>query len=130
MSQRIKRQKTNLWFLLVGLVGLAGIGWLIWSRSQPGRYDQLARCLTDKGAKMYGAYWCPHCKEQKEMFGASFKYVKYIECSLPGGRGQNSLCRQAGIKGYPTWEFGDGSRQAGKLSLFELAEKAGCPYDR
>ena len=33
------------------------------------RYDGFAKCLATKQAKMYGLYWCPHCIEQKEMFG-------------------------------------------------------------
>ncbi len=33
------------------------------------KYDKFAQCLATKQAKMYGLYWCPHCIEQKEMFG-------------------------------------------------------------
>ena len=31
----------------------------------------LAKCLTSKDVKMYGTSWCPHCNNQKEMFGVS-----------------------------------------------------------
>ncbi|MFQ5851026.1 MAG: vitamin K epoxide reductase family protein [Candidatus Binatia bacterium] len=31
----------------------------------------LAEHLTKGGAKFYGAYWCPHCENQKRIFGAS-----------------------------------------------------------
>ncbi len=46
---------------------------------------RFARCLTDRQVKMYGAYWCPHCAEQKEMFGESFalRAVRRVRC---GGR--------------------------------------------
>ena len=37
--------------------------------------DSFAKCLSAKGVKMYGAWWCPHCKDQKESFGYSFQYV-------------------------------------------------------
>ena len=30
---------------------------------------------------MYGAYWCPHCQAQKKVFGESFQYVPYVECT-------------------------------------------------
>jgi len=93
---------------------------------EPGRYDALAQCLSDKGVKMYGAYWCSHCQNQKEMFGESFSKVDYVECSLPGGQGQTDECAAAGISGYPTWEFGDGSRVEGELQLSVLAQKSGC----
>ena len=93
---------------------------------ESGKYDALASCLTDKGVKFYGAYWCSHCKAQKEMFGSSFERLKYIECSLPGGQGQTEECNKAGIKGYPTWEFGDGERLSGEVALATLAEKSEC----
>jgi len=91
-----------------------------------GQYDGLAVCLTEKGTKMYGAYWCAHCANQKKMFGDSFSKVKYIECSLPGGQGQVKECQDAAINGYPTWEFGDGSRLEGEVPLETLAAKSGC----
>ncbi len=59
----------------------------------------LAKCLTEKGWHMYGAYWCPHCKAQKEMFGEeAFKFVNYIECT-----DKVDLCNAKNVKGYPTW---------------------------
>lgn len=88
--------------------------------------DSFATCITENGAKMFGAYWCPHCKDQKADFGESWDKVNYIECSLPGGRGQTEVCAQAGIQGYPTWEFGDGERVSGRQSFEALAQKTGC----
>jgi hypothetical protein len=90
-----------------------------------GKYDEFAQCLTTSGTKMYGAYWCPHCSDQKEAFGSSWQYVNYVECSNPDGS-QTDVCVQAGIRSYPTWEFPDGSRQSGFLSFETLASKTGC----
>ena len=42
------------------------------------KYDSFAKCLASKQAKMYGLYWCPHCIDQKEMFGEAFHYVPYV----------------------------------------------------
>lgn len=70
-------------------------------------YDNFAKCLTEKGVKMYGAYWCSHCQNQKKAFGDSFKYVTYIECADPNSQGQLEVCTKAGITGYPTWEFSE-----------------------
>ncbi|OGY46094.1 MAG: hypothetical protein A3A24_03690 [Candidatus Buchananbacteria bacterium RIFCSPLOWO2_01_FULL_46_12] len=95
----------------------------------PGQYDSFAQCLKQSGAKMYGAYWCPHCQDQKEMFGPSWQYVDYIECAIPGGQGQTAVCSQAGIDGYPTWVFGDGSRVAGAMSLSDISQKSNCPLE-
>ena len=94
---------------------------------QPGQYDEFARCLNNQGAVFYGAFWCPHCQNQKKMFGRSEKLLNYVECSTPNGQGQLAVCQEKKIEGYPTWEFADGSRESGELSLSRLAEKTGCP---
>ena len=85
-----------------------------------------AECLTENGAKMYGTYWCSHCISQKKGFGSAWDSINYIECSLPGGKGQTAICERAGIEGYPTWEFADGSRMSGEVPHETLAEKTGC----
>lgn len=88
----------------------------------------LAQCLSDKGVVMYGAYWCPHCANQKEMFASAWDAVSYVECAQPGNpRAQTKECQDADIEGYPTWVFPDGARLSGERQLAELAEKAGCP---
>lgn len=96
----------------------------------PGQYDAFAQCLTDKEAKMYGAFWCSHCQSQKKMFGTSFEKIKYIECSTPDGNSQLKVCADAKIEGYPTWEFADGTRQSGELSFEVLSQKTGCELSK
>lgn len=102
---------------LVLLVVLAGCA---------GQYDAFAKCLTENKVTMYGAYWCPHCAAQKEVFGSSFKHVTYVECSLPNKAGQTQFCKDQAIKSYPTWEFEGADRLTGKQSLQALSEKSGC----
>lgn len=111
--------------LVAGVVGLS-VDWGSVAGAKNNRLDEFAQCLSDANVKMYGAYWCPHCQNQKKEFGSSFEKVDYVECSLPGGSGQTEACNQAGIESYPTWEFGDGSRMTGEVSLQTLAEKSGC----
>ena len=86
----------------------------------------LANCIGDKGAKFYGAFWCAHCNNQKEMFGNAAELLPYIECSTPDGEGQLDVCKDNNVGSYPTWEFADGSRETGELSPEKLAEKTGC----
>ena len=88
--------------------------------------DAFAKCLAAKQAKMYGAYWCPHCADQKEMFESSFKDVPYVECGVAGSRDEAPLCKDAGIKHFPTWQFADGERREGTLPLQRLGARTGC----
>lgn len=121
-------KKPLIGILLIFAVVIIGIFSLNPKTETPGKFDDLAKCLTEKKVKMWGAYWCPHCKNQKKEFGNSWEFITYTECSLPGGSGQTSECKEAGIKGYPTWEFEDGERMEGEVPLETLAEKSGCEF--
>jgi hypothetical protein len=90
------------------------------------KYDSFAQCLATKQAKMYGLYWCPHCLEQKEMFGASFHYVPYVECAIKGSSELAPECKAAGLKLFPSWQFGAQPPKEGVLPLEELSERTGC----
>jgi hypothetical protein len=91
---------------------------------------EFARCLTKAGAIFYGTSWCPHCSAQRRMFGSAFPQVAYVECSVNDTKETTAECAQAGVTSYPTWEFRDGSRLTGELSLERLASKTGCRYER
>ena len=91
-----------------------------------GLYAPLAKCLTQKGVRMYGAYWCPHCAEQKEMFGDDFRFVKYFECDPQGENSQAARCTQDKITSYPTWYFPVSGYDPGTKPLEEVAKLADC----
>lgn len=82
------------------------------------RQKALARHLKLQGAVVYGAWWCPHCTHQMEMFGAeAVELLPYVECDKDdAGR---KRCQAAQIRAYPTWEL-NGQRRLGVLSLEEL----------
>lgn len=84
----------------------------------------LAQHLRAKGAVMYGAYWCPHCANQKKLFGSAFEYVNYVECDAQGKDANPALCQRKGIRGYPTWEI-RGKFYEGEFPLEELARLSG-----
>ena len=92
----------------------------------PSKFDSFAQCLKDNGAVFYGAFWCPHCQNQKALFGKSEKLLPYVECSTVDGKGQLSVCKEKKVEGYPTWIFADGSRLTGEVTLETLAEKTAC----
>ena len=112
--------------IIVVIIIAAAAFFLYNQSSAPGRYDDFAKCLTANDVKMYGAFWCSHCQSQKKLFGASWQYVDYVECSMPDGNSQTEFCKQAGIQGYPTWEFKDGSRLDGEVPFSQLSQKSGC----
>jgi glutaredoxin-related protein len=90
--------------------------------------DRFAQCLTRKQVTMYGHMLCPHCAEQKEKFGASFKYVHYVECGILGQpmNVQSDTCKEMQIVRYPTWVFADGERIAAVQTMEQLSDKTGC----
>jgi hypothetical protein len=90
------------------------------------KYDAFAQCLASHQAKMYGLYWCPHCQEQKQLFGASFHYVPYVECAIKGSSEMAPACKIAGVKLFPSWQFGVAPPKEGVLSLEALSDKTGC----
>jgi glutaredoxin len=85
----------------------------------------LAEHLTASGAVMYSAYWCPHCHEQKEMFGKeAAKTLKVVECAPTGQNNEAKLCQSKGIEGFPTWEI-NGELDSGVKKLPDLAKLSG-----
>ncbi|MEI6510781.1 MAG: thioredoxin domain-containing protein [Candidatus Uhrbacteria bacterium] len=119
-------------YFLYGAAGLAVVALIALiatnrvTSSAPSDYDGFAQCLADKGVKMYGAWWCPHCKAQKELFGTAFKKIDYVECSPNQSKDMSQECKDAGIKGYPTWVLADSSQLSGEQTFDTLAAKSGC----
>jgi len=113
-----------LWIIVVVLLAAAyGAGWYYKNH----RYDAFAKCIASKQARMYGLYWCPHCADQKEMFGASFRYIPYQECAVKGSPHElTPECKTVGVKLFPSWQFGNNPPKEGVLSLQELGDKTGC----
>ena len=88
--------------------------------NKPGKYDELAQCLTEKGAVMYGTEWCSHCQNQKALFGRSFKYLNFVDCDL-----DKNECLRNDVKGYPTWRI-NGNNYPGKQSIYKLSTLTKC----
>jgi hypothetical protein len=124
-ERRISGKKIVIAIFILAVVSL--IAMILYRQSH--RYDAFAKCLKDRHVLMYGAWWCPHCVEQKEKFGASFKYAPYVECGFPGNtRGEQPVCKDAGIQHFPTWQFPPvGERVEQVLSLDDLSDRTGCP---
>ena len=111
------KMRKNILFLLFTLVILLTINGC---SDKPAEYDTFAKCLSEKGAVMYGTEWCSHCQNQKEEFGKSFQYIDYVDCDR-----YESECDKAGVRGYPTWVV-DGENYPGEQPLARLASLSGC----
>ena len=116
-EHQIKSSKPKYYILasVIGVVILMVAAYTVYSINKPGQYDNFAKCLTEKGAVMYGAMdWCKYTQGQKAMFGNSFKYVDYREFQdLPG------------IKKTPTWII-NGAWHENVQSFDKLAALTGC----
>ena len=125
--QGVQESTSNKWLLYVGLAILFAGAFFGGRYYKDHKYDSFARCLASKDAKMYGLYWCPHCAEQKEMFGAAFRYVPYVECASKDNPHElTPECKAAGAKLFPSWQFGNSPPREGVLSLDALSDKTGC----
>jgi hypothetical protein len=118
-----KTRERTIWAGIAIILVLAYAGF--WYHNNH-RYDDFAKCLTSKQVKMYGAYWCPHCADQKAEFGGSFRYVNYVECAIKGSREMSPACKAAGVKLFPSWQFGSGPLVEAVFPLQELSDKTGC----
>ena len=118
--------KRKRMLIYVGILILFAAAFLAGRYYKNHKYDSFAKCLASKQAKMYGLYWCPHCTDQKAMFGSAFKYVPYVECAIKGSKELAPECKVAGVKLFPSWQFGMDPPKEGVLSLDALSEKTGC----
>lgn len=83
----------------------------------------LAEHLRRSGVVFYGAWWCPACFKQKDLFGQQAgNRLPYVECDKdqPG----RDRCQAADVKAYPTWVW-RGERRVGVQSLEELKRWSG-----
>lgn len=119
-----KVSSTTVIFVAVFAVLAALIGVAVWQNVKPTGLDDFAKCLTENGAKVREAWWCPHCKEQRADFGPSYKYVDSTECGA--GQGQFNLEACPGLESTPEWSDSEGNVYKGRQSLETLSETFGC----
>lgn len=72
---------------------------------------KVGEALSKRKAIMFGTFWCPYCDQERQELGADVflggakrdPLVAYVECDKKGAGSNADLCRQAGIKSFPTW---------------------------
>jgi len=101
-------------FLLAGCVEVA-------SNNEPS-YDSFVTCLNQAGTHLYVSTTCPHCHEQKALFGASADKLNLIDCYYDSAK-----CVAANVPSVPTWIFANGKRAVGVQTFKYLSEQTNCP---
>jgi cyclophilin family peptidyl-prolyl cis-trans isomerase len=87
---------------------------------------ELAKWLDQQGFEMYGAYWCPFCTEQKDMFEDGGDYLPFTDIALDNAtRSQDPQYASLQITNYPTWILPDNSRLVGAQSIETLIQLSG-----
>jgi len=120
----------RMWIVGVVIIAIAIVVIFNVQRGPTENYDELAKCITEKGVNMYGSFRCGICAKTRSMFGSSFQYINEIECHPQGENPQTELCLEKGIEGTPTWilepQGEEIKREFGFLSIEELKEFSGC----
>ncbi|KHO47961.1 MAG: hypothetical protein QS99_C0001G0110 [archaeon GW2011_AR4] len=109
-NKKKQAKKRKVMASVIVLLLLLG-SWIAYAKLSPGKYDSFAKCLTEKGAVMYGEDWCPYTQGQKTMFGKSFKYITYQV--------------KRDLNKRPTWVI-DGKTYETVQSFEHLAALTGC----
>ncbi len=109
--KKVRAKRITLGIIAALLISIVIFG--VYAIITPGKYDDFAKCLTEKGAVMYGEDWCQYTNAQKNMFGKSFKYINY------------QVKRNLNIR--PTWVINEKTHET--VQSFErLSELTGCKY--
>ena len=108
-------------YLLLGIIVIILFAATFYVRGlRPGKYDDFAKCLTEKGAIMYGNDFCSYTIQQRNGFGKSQKYLNYVKCI-----DNEDLCNSKQVKITPTWEI-NGQIYQGVQGFEKLSALTGC----
>jgi len=121
-SKKVFNFKKYLIFTLIALILIFASSTIYSNFKKPGKYDDFTKCLTDKGAIMYGNTYCSYTGKQLNFFGKSGKYLNYVKCAE-----NQELCDTKGVRTTPTWEI-NGEMYPQIQTFEQLSELTGCEY--
>jgi len=116
---KINFKKYFIWFAIVLIVVLIGLS-INTQMKKSGEFDDFAKCLTEKGAIIYGNDYCSYTIKQLNFFGKSQKLLNYVKCINNEG-----LCNSKGVDITPTWEI-NGETYSGVKTFEDLSSYSGC----
>ena len=116
---KINKKKYVIFSLLILIIFFSSITFYSYEK-RPGEYNDFAKCLTEKGAIIYGNDYCQYTNIQLNFFGKSKEYLNYIKCA-----DNERLCNEKGVKTTPTWEINE--KMYEQVQTFEtLSSITGC----
>lgn len=122
-SMPITQEPSKKKYFVIGAIVLllvAGVSYFAIASSGPGPYDDFAKCLSEKGAIVYGNDFCSFTQKQLGWFGKSKNYLSYVKCAENKG-----LCNSKGVKVTPTWEIA-GTMYPEVQTFERLSSITGC----
>ncbi len=119
VKRKANPKKYFIWAIIALIVLFGGLSVRNYAAS-PGEFDDFAKCLTEKGAVMYGNDFCQYTRGQMNFFGKSKQYINYIKCI-----NNEELCNSKGVKVTPTWEI-EGKMYEQVQTFEKLSALSGC----
>jgi len=115
-------KKKSGWINWVIIVAILGIAFFIISKPAPAPQteEEAAICIGEKSL-LYVQLGCPHCEDQKELFGEYYKHLNVIDCFY-----ERDKC--SAISATPTWVIGFKELQ-GVQSIETLMKETGCEIE-
>jgi hypothetical protein len=114
-------EKYTVFWIFMGVFIASGFIYYFLIPSGPqGKYDNLAKCMTQQGVIMYGREGCHACEIQKNILGSGYQYIHIIDCGQ-----QTQVCMNQRIAVTPTWLI-NSSFILGYQEPEALANLTGC----
>jgi hypothetical protein len=104
--------------ILLSIILLAAAFYI--KSQKPSRFDDFARCLSEKKVIIYGNDACQYTIKQRNLFENAQKYLTYVKCA-----DNKELCDSKGVKITPTWEI-NGKMYEGVQTFEMLSDLSGC----
>jgi glutaredoxin len=114
-----KRVKSNI-ITLVIIIAIIIFSFIILNTNNKAEISkETAKCIGDKST-LYVQLGCPHCEDQKEMFGENLQHINVIDCYY-----EKEKCISQNISMIPTWDISD-KYYVGVQSIDKLKTLTGC----
>ena len=115
-----KRLKSNLITITI-IIAVIVLSVII--LTNPGNKSEVpestAKCIGENSA-LFVQLGCPHCEDQKEIFGNNVQYINVTDCFY-----NKETCIYENITAIPTWKIND-KYYIGVQSIEKLKELTGC----